>query len=451
MLSDHLVQPALPPPLSRRFASSVAVALCRGSAAAAVATLINIVPVSAQTDTQNNPSQEQKTDEQKGKEPGTSFRMAPVARPPAVTRPTVIQRPAVQQREFSRPTSRGGKPTIRSGVKATTRKGTAVKTGPEEKKVHKPTTVEKPVSKPVSVDKPAVVDQPVTKPVAPVGQTDRPSSFAGKPETVAHNPLHNDGQLGKATDHKPQTIEKYGKYYTRSYYSTTTEGETTWYWYDVPLNVVPPVTNIPVCNGDTDDCPAPQPPVLADDKPKLKEEKGDDKKEEKKPKTLQQIVEEECPGGTVVAGHAYSVCVGKTWHVVSYDTFVCPPNNVYKRLKTLDIDTGQPCTTPYDPVDSDPLNFPRTAEGVPCGGKKDVDPPSYVIVIRCVDGIVFERKYRRAVCDNGKTALGTFVEETKTDQKCAGGGDWKPKLPGQFDGHDITEPKADGAKTDAKP
>ncbi len=51
-----------------------------------------------------------------------------------------------------------------------------------------------------------------------------------------------------------------------------------------------------------------------------------------------------CEGGRLQVRHAYSTCIGGTWHVVEDDYYECPPDMTSRSFRVMDIDTEQPCS-----------------------------------------------------------------------------------------------------------
>ncbi|MCA8960671.1 MAG: hypothetical protein KDC38_09170, partial [Planctomycetes bacterium] len=49
-----------------------------------------------------------------------------------------------------------------------------------------------------------------------------------------------------------------------------------------------------------------------------------------------------CAGGVLLSEHAYSECIGGTWHTVTDSTYQCP-DGTFQVVRTFDMDTGQPC------------------------------------------------------------------------------------------------------------
>ncbi len=52
--------------------------------------------------------------------------------------------------------------------------------------------------------------------------------------------------------------------------------------------------------------------------------------------------QELCDGAVLLVEHAYSECIGGTWHVVTDSTYQCP-DGTFVVIRTDDQDTGQPC------------------------------------------------------------------------------------------------------------
>jgi hypothetical protein len=479
-----------------RAGSGLAVVIARlGRRAGAffVCLIFFLLPVGAQTPSPSPPPVEKKASDQNNADSETGFHFGGAPRLPAANRPLgfqrpmerpVVQRPGVQRpmvrrslvqrpvvqrpmrpRPAPRMTRRGADERHSSIAKRprtatpsrlvrqkadapsrkTTHRSTISEHGADGRKGGKPAAIEKPKITPVGVE------QPAKRPDSPAGLVDRAGQFDGKPNAVAHNPLHDSGSLGSSADHKALIIEKYGKYYTRNYYKATIDNRPVWYWYDTPSPVAPPdgpPGSIPVCSGDTDDCPRPTPPTLAVDQPKLpdqKEKPNDGEKKEQKKLTLAETVEELCPGGKVVAGHAYSQCVGGFWHVVSYDTFFCPSNESYKRLKTLDLPTTQPCTQVYEPG-GDLINPKGDCQRI----VPDPDAPP-VVVITCVDNRIQKGKWSRAHCEpGGELRLDKYMEHVPVNppEDCESGEGFKPKLDEKYDGKPITDLKPEEDKPD---
>ena len=180
--------------------------------------------------------------------------------------------------------------------------------------------------------KKAVRAEPVGKDKTPVVR------FVGKPDQVPHDPNHHDGKLGDLNDHKQLVVSKDGSYFTRHYYYTRTGEQRTWFYYDVPLDGknIAKLKDVPNCRESDDDCDEPPPVINVDDKPP------------ELPSDVAKLYENPCENGELIAGRAYSICVANkdgnsTWHVRSDDAYMCPDGTT-KTYRTVDTDTGTPCS-----------------------------------------------------------------------------------------------------------
>jgi hypothetical protein len=292
---------------------------------------------------------EQEKTEQEKKESG--FGIRPSARPPmrapTAVRPTTVTRPTMRAPQQVRPTTHVEQPRTATqqrqrALRATKKQPETGKRAVTKSKEQEPTinrAVTKPNEPQPTINRAVVPEQ---KPVLNERQTvsqpvQQGNTFVGKPDNVAHNPLRTGGDLGRMHNHQPVVIEKYGRQFRRSYYSTAIGGVPAWYWYDTPLLVDDPIIRtlreIPVCDGDTEKC-NPR-PVIAD---------GPQGPTTNVPQQTTYIeTETKCPDGILRARAAWTDCVDGNVVIKAKDYYFCKSTGQGNIVNVPDVKTGATC------------------------------------------------------------------------------------------------------------
>ncbi len=132
--------------------------------------------------------------------------------------------------------------------------------------------------------------------------------------------------------------------------------------------------------------------------------------EEKHSKSL----EKPCPGGKLLARHAYSECgPDGFWYVVEDDYYDCPP---VKRFRVWDYKTMQPCTGEKKVPAPDPIG--TGYEDFNGSGCTEYESLGTMDIYQCKDGFWYLNTYEVFECKDGRRLV-RFKDRKATGKPCA--------------------------------
>jgi hypothetical protein len=209
-------------------------------------------------------------------------------------------------------------------------------------------------------------------------------TFIGKPDAIAHNPLHHGGNLGNVDNHQPVTIEMSNKFFERRYYS---DQNHSWFWYDLPVDTPKSLTDVFTCPVDSDDCHRSPGGPIADGPGD-----GDSGGMATTPPPV------DCKK-TLISRHAYSVCVPGFWNVQTDNYYCCPPDKKIYITSTKQ-KTKQACGDNAGTGNSNANEPPAIPTAGPdCTPNEAVNPP--MVVTFCNGFNWVTRTYPMLKCPGG--------------------------------------------------